>query len=333
LGFEAFGNIERRVDLSAYTREEPRGELYAAMLDTKRSWDELVLRHAPDDATAYRILDNRLYHNVTARFVQSHDYIAMERLFDLHASGTYDLIVIDTPPTRNAIDFLEAPARMSDFFGGRLLRWLTMPYRVSGGRGARMLNVASRPFYQVADRVLGSQFLQDIAEFFVNFQSMYAGFVQRAKAVEQLLHDRRTTFAVVTTLEGAPLREAEQFCAELTARDFHLGALVLNKTLPGYLLSAEGDQAAGVLERDSEKLAGELEPVDAAFDDPVATARVLRTLGDSFRNYEVVARREAELRAELSRLPDVVVSVPNFDTDIADVAGLARIAEHLFAAT
>ena len=332
LGLEAFGNIERRVDLKAYTEEEPRGELYAAMLDTKRSWDELVLRHAPDEATAYRILDNRLYHNVTSRFVQSHDYIAMERLFDLHASGVYDLIVIDTPPTRNAIDFLEAPARMGEFFGGRLLRWLTMPYRISGGRGARMINVASRPFYQIADRVLGSQFLQDIAEFFLNFQSMYAGFVQRAKAVEQLLHDRRTTFAVVTTLEGAPLREAEQFCEELTKRDFHLGALVLNKTLPDYLLTREGEHAASVLERESDALATELASVDApAFDDLAATARVLRTLGDSFRNYEVVARREAELRAELSRLPDVVVSVPNFESDIADVAALARIGDHLFA--
>ena len=334
LGLEAFGNIERRVDLRAYTGEEPRGELYAAMLDTKRSWDELVLRHAPDEATAYRILDNRLYHNVTARFVQSHDYIAMERLFDLHASGVYDLIVIDTPPTRNAIDFLEAPARMSDFFGGRLLRWLTMPYRISGGRGARMINVASRPFYQIADRVLGSQFLQDIAEFFLNFQSMYAGFVERAKAVEQLLHDRRTTFAVVTTLEGAPLREAEQFCEELTKRNFHLGALVLNKTLPDYLLSREGAHAASVLERETEALARELKKTGLPrLDDPGATARVLRTLGDSFRNYEVVARREAELRAELSRLPDVVVNVPNFDTDIADVAGLARIGDHLFAQT
>ena len=182
------------------------------MLDTKRSWDELVLRHAPDEATAYRILDNRLYHNVTSRFVQSHDYIAMERLYDLHASGEYDLIVIDTPPTRNAIDFLEAPARMAEFFGGRLLRWLTMPYRIGGGRGARMFNAASRPFYQMADRVLGSQFLQDIAEFFLNFQSMYAGSSSAPKSVEQLLHDRRTTFAVVTTLEGAPLREAETFC-------------------------------------------------------------------------------------------------------------------------
>src|SRR5207247_9050840 len=114
------------------------GALSAALLATKRLWDEWVLRHPPDEATAYRILDNRLYHNVTARFVQSHDYIAMERLFDLHASGVYDLIVIDTPPTRNAIDFLEAPARMADFFGSRLLRWLTLPYRVGGTRGGRV---------------------------------------------------------------------------------------------------------------------------------------------------------------------------------------------------
>jgi anion-transporting ArsA/GET3 family ATPase len=339
LGLEEFGNIARKVPLDAYTElgVEPRGELWAAMLDTKRSWDELVLRHAPDEATAYRILDNRMYHNVTSRFVQSHDYIAMERLFEVHASGDYDLIVIDTPPTRNAIDFLEAPARMAEFFGGRLLRWLTMPYRIGGGRGGRMINVASRPFYQMADRILGSQFLQDIAEFFLNFQSMYGGFVERAQSVEQLLHDRRTTFAVVTTLEGAPLREAETFCRELTKRDFHLGALVLNKTLPDYLLSADGEHAAESIARDGDAIAAALAALDddPGLDDASATARVLRTLADSFRNYEVVARREAELRVELARFaspgPEVIVSVPSFDADIADVRGLARIGEVLFA--
>jgi len=332
LGLEAVGNVATRVPLddNVVPGGPPRGELHAAMLDTKRSWDELVLRHAPDEATAYRILDNRLYHNLTSRFVQSHDYIAMERLYELHARGEYDLIVVDTPPTRNAIDFLEAPARMSEFFGGRLLRWLTMPYRVSGGRGARMINVASRPFYNLADRVLGSQFLQDIAEFFLNFQSMYGGFVERARAVEALLHDRRTTFAVVTTLEGAPLREAESFCAELRARDFHLGALVLNKTLPDYLLSPDGDRVAARLSSESDDVAAALSSLGGALADQPRTARVLRTLGDSFRDYEVVARREAELRAELARLPDVVARVPTFDTDVSDVAGLARVGECLF---
>jgi anion-transporting ArsA/GET3 family ATPase len=206
-----------------------------------------------------------------------------------------------------------------------------MPYRISGGRGARMFNAASRPFYQVADRVLGSQFLQDIAEFFLNFQTMYPGFVERANAVEQLLHDRRTTFAVVTTLEGAPLREAEQFCQELRARDFHLGALVLNKTLPEYLRSADGERAAEVLERDGAAIAAELADVgDPALRDTGDTTRVLGTIAESFRNYEVVAKREAELRDELARLPEVVTTVPTFDRDVTDIAGLARIGEYLF---
>jgi anion-transporting ArsA/GET3 family ATPase len=333
LGLEGFGNVEKQVPVEAFKAAglEPRGELWAAQLDTKRSWDELVLRHAPDEETAYRILENRLYTNITGRFVQSHDYIAMERLFDIHSTGSYDLIVIDTPPTRNAIDFLEAPSRMADFFGGRLLRWLTMPYRMGGRRGARVLNVASRPFYQLADRILGSQFLQDIAEFFLSFQSMYEGFAQRAQSVERLLHDRRTTFAVVTTLEGAPLREAQLFCEQLIKHHFHLGALVLNKTLPDYLLSPDGARAADALAAEAGPLAEVLAGTGAPdLADTGRTARVLRTIGESFKNFAVVAKREAELRTELSRVPDVVVNVPNFEVDIYDVSGLARIGDCLF---
>ncbi|HZP29440.1 MAG TPA: ArsA-related P-loop ATPase [Acidimicrobiia bacterium] len=334
LGLESFGNVERRIpdDLLRAAGIRARGELYAAMLDTKRSWDDLVLRHAPNEETAYRILDNRMYHNVTSRFVQSHDYIAMERLYDIHATGSYDLIVIDTPPTRNAIDFLDAPKRMADFFGGRLLRWLTMPYRIGGRRGARLVNMAGRPFYQLADRILGGQFLQDIAEFFLNFETMYSGFIERAQAVERLLHDRRTSFAVVTTLEGAPLREAEFFCEELTARGYHLGALVLNKTLPAMLLGEAGARAASVLETDADSVAAELKgAAPELLPDPVRTARVLRTIAASFRNFSVIARREAELRAELARQPEVVVTIPELEGDITDLEGLAAIGRYLLA--
>jgi anion-transporting ArsA/GET3 family ATPase len=334
LGLEAFGNLERRIpdEVLRAAGVDVRGELYAAMLDTKAGWDDLVLRHAPDEETAYRILENRLYHNLTGRFVQSHDYIAMERLYDLHASGTYDLIIIDTPPTRNAIDFLEAPARMADFFGGRLLRWLTMPYRVGGKRGARLVNFASRPFYQMADRILGSEFLQDIGEFFLNFQTMYDGFAERARSVEHLLHDRRTSFAVVTTLEGAPLREAEFFCDALAKRNFHLGALVLNKTLPESLRSADGRSAAEALRADPAGIAAKLVERDLeGLEDPEATARVLRTCATTFRDYSIVATRERELRDELGRLPETVAVVPALEDDVHDLAGLAEIGEHLMA--
>ena len=220
---------------------------------------------------------------------------------------------------------------MADFFGGRLLRWLTMPYRVGGKRGARMINFASRPFYQLADRVLGSQFLQDIAEFFLNFQTMYDGFRTRARAVERLLYDRRTSFVVVTTLEGAPLREGEFFSEQLTTRGFHLGAMVLNRVLPEALLSDEGARAAAVLAADSESLGKMLSDLDLPeLSDAERNARVLRIASQSFRDFSVVAKREAELRNELSRLPDVVASVPAFTDDISDLDGLARIAAALF---
>jgi anion-transporting ArsA/GET3 family ATPase len=333
LGLDGIGNraVEVPPAVLKAAGVEPRGELWVAMLDTKQSWDDLVLRHAPDEETAYRILENRLYHNITSRFVQSHDYIAMERLYEIHSGGEFDLIVIDTPPTRNAIDFLEAPARMADFFGSRLLRWLTLPYRVGGKRGSRVLNVASKPFYQIADRILGSQFLEDIAEFFLNFQSMYDGFVARARAVEALLHDRRTTFGVVTTLEAAPLHEAERFCAELVSRKFQLGALVLNKTLPDSLLDPAGAAAARTLIEDAGAVAEALsDPGHAALADPARTARVLRTIGESYRNFSVVALREAELRSELARSPELVVRVPTLEGDIGDLEGLVAIGRHLF---
>ena len=333
LGLDGIGNEAHRVPVEVLKSAglEPRGELWAAMLDTKQSWDDLVRRHARDEATANRILENRLYHNLTARFVQSHDYIAMERLFEIHSSGEYDLIIVDTPPTRNAVDFLDAPSRMSEFFGGRLLRWLTLPYRVGGKRSMRMINFASRPFYQLADRVLGSKFLQDIAEFFLNFQGMYDGFVERAQAVERLLHDRRTTFAVVTTLEAAPLYEAENFCAVLRERGYQLGALILNKTLPDSLLDPDGAVASASFCEQSEALAAALADLDSpALADASRNARVLRTIGESFANFSVVAMREAELRTELARVPDVVVRVPGFEHDISDVESLLAICDVLF---
>src|SRR3954452_626338 len=173
----------------------------------------------------------------------------MEWLYEIHASGRFDLIIEDTPPTRNAIDFLEAPERMADFFSSRLLRWLTVPAR------SRVLSMASKPFYSIADRILGTKFLEDIAEFFVLFQTMYKGFVERAEAVTRLLSDKRTTFVVVSTLESAPVREAEYFIEALDDRDLHLGAVVLNKVLPDWFLAKGTTGAAKALCSDSADLA------------------------------------------------------------------------------
>jgi anion-transporting ArsA/GET3 family ATPase len=330
LGLEGIGNTESRVPDEAFRSAglKPRGELWAAMLDTKESWDALIRRHAPDQQTRDQILANPLYKNISGRFVQSHDYIAMERLYEIHSEGKYDLIVVDTPPTRNALDFLDAPQRLADFFSSRLLRWLIVPYR------SRLVNVATKPFYQVADRILGTQFLADISEFFVLFQSMYDGFVERAGAVQRLLSDRRTTFMVVSTLEGVPLREAEFFAQELTSRHLHLGAIVLNKVLPAYLQGSAAATVAEAMKDRAEELATSLAPTlgsaDITLGDVAQIRRVLTEVADSFLNFRVVALREAEEKSQLGTVPEVLATVPFFDTDIYDLAGLVRLGEQIW---
>jgi len=330
LGLDGIGNTEHRVPDSAFASAgvKPRGELWAAMLDTKESWDSLIRQHAPDEQTRDEILANPLYQNIAGRFIQSHDYIAMERLYEIHSAGEYDLIVVDTPPTRNALDFLDAPERLADFFSSRLLRWLIVPYR------SKLINVATKPFYQISDRILGTEFMGDISEFFILFQTMYDGFVERSKAVGRLLSDRRTTFVVVSTLEATPLREAEFFAEQLTDRKLHLGAIVLNKVLPDYLQGRAGAKVAEVMKDRAEELAGELAPAIGSaapgLGDPAQIARVLTEVADSYLNFQVVALREMEERASLGVVPDVLATVPFFDTDIYDLGGLLRLGEQIW---
>jgi len=324
LGMEQFGNVETRVPDAAFAAAgaEVQGELWAAMLDTKQSWDDLVRRHAPDAATRDAILANPLYQSITGKFVQSHDYVAMERLYEIHNSGRYDLIVVDTPPTRNALDFLDAPERMADFFSSRLLRWLIAPYR------SRVLGLASKPFYSVADRILGTQFLEDIAEFFILFQSMYEGFVERAQAVTALLGSPQTTFLVVSTLEVAPSREAAYFLSLLEQRRYHVGALVLNKVLPEFLLDPRGTEAAGLLATRGDEVGAKINEALSLGMPHAGT--VLTEIGRSFMDYQVVGRRENEQRRELAAIPELTLSVPYFDDDIHSLEGLLGLGETIW---
>lgn len=324
---EGIGNTPVRVPPESFAAAgvECRGEMWVAMLDTKQGWDDLIARQAPTAAVRDQVLANPLYTNITGRFVNSHDYIAMEQLHDLHASGRWDLVIIDTPPSRNALDLLDAPGRMRDFFGSRLLKWLTVPYR------SRLFTAASKPFYQVADRVLGSRFLQDIAEFFVLFQTMEAGFVQRATSVERLLTDDRSTFVVVSTLEAAPAREARFLADELRRRGMPLGALVLNRTLPAEVRQPAAAKSAAALGEAASDTALVRDLARAADATPTDVRSVLRIVSERFRDMVVVAGREAERRRELADVVPLTVAVPTLPADVHDIHALVAMGAHLTA--
>ena len=324
LGVDEFGNTPTRIEPSAFAESgvKVRGEVWVAMLDTKAGWDELITQQAPDAEIRDAVLANPLYENITSRFVHSHEYLAMEQLHDLHARGEFDLVIVDTPPSRNALSILDAPSRMVEFFGSRLLRWLTVPYR------SRLFTVASRPFYQVADRVLGSRFLQDIADFFVLFQAMESGFVRRAREVEALLVDPRTAFVVVTTLETAPSHEARFLARSLVEREMCLGAIIANRVLPEALASRAGaDSAVALLDAAPGPLS------DAVADQlgaPVKQVRsVLTQIATRFDDVALVAARESDRRSELASMAPTLLSVPWVDGDIHDLAGLGRLAGYL----
>lgn len=317
----ALGNVPVRIDSPAL--DPGAGQLWMAMLDTKQSWDALVRRHAPDAATRDAILGNPLYQNITSQFVAAHDYIAAERLHELDASGDWDLIVVDTPPSRHALDFLEAPERMAEFFGSRLLRWLTVPYR------SKVFNLASKPFLAVADRVLGAQFLSDIAEFFILFQTMESGFVSRARAVEATLRAVGTTFLVVSTLEDTPAEEAEAMVRELRRRKFALGAVVANRVLPPALSTPRTRAAAQDLSARRAALAEALAASLATRRQPVAAGDVEVVLDQvlaGYQNLRVAATRQATVLGRLEAMAPFVARAPMVGHELTDVERLLELA-------
>jgi anion-transporting ArsA/GET3 family ATPase len=182
LGLKELDNAPTKVNRRKFTAAgvEAKGELHAMMLDTKTTFDEVVYRYAPSPQQADRIIANRFYRNISGTLSGTQEYMAMEKLYELHSTGDYDLIVIDTPPTRNALDFLDAPRRLTGFFESRVLRWFLLPYMKAGSGFMRVANVAATTFLRVVKRIVGGAVLEDTAEFFVNLEGMYDGFKERA---------------------------------------------------------------------------------------------------------------------------------------------------------
>ncbi len=198
-----------------------QGQLYAAMVDTQKGWEEIVKRYAKSEKDADRIFNNELFQNLTTRFSHSHDFVAMDQLYKHYRSGEYDFIVLDTPPTSKAFGFFDAPQALSDFFGGRMVRLVTSPYRLGNGTAAKIFDFASQPFFALADKILGKDFLNDIGEFFFLFHTMYDDFVKRAnditefltsKKVESVLVNRASQFisrSDVVTMQGLEQRNLD----------------------------------------------------------------------------------------------------------------------------
>lgn len=311
LGLEELGNEPRQVDpaLFADAGIEMKGELWAMMLDSKATFDELVERNAPDEEARDRILENRIYRQISNALAGSQEYMAMEKLYEIHQSGDYDFLVLDTPPSRNALDFLDAPKRLTQFIEGRSLQIFMKPT----GLATRVVGRGSAVMFQMLKRVIGFDLLSDIGEFLQAFSGMVDGFSQRAKSVSALLADPATSFIVVCGPQGEPIEEAIYFQRKLLEAEMPVGGIIVNKV---HYEIDEGDDVEASLTDDL--------GIDSGLAERVAA---------NFVNYRSLATRDAQNIERLSRDLNAqkVIRIPYFDEDVHDLGGLLKIDSYLFA--
>ncbi|MGH3775140.1 MAG: ArsA family ATPase [Pseudonocardiaceae bacterium] len=296
--------------------EAAGGQLHAMMLDMRRTFDEMVQAHASPERAAH-IIANPFYQTISSSFSGTQEYMAMEKLGQLVGAGEWDLVVVDTPPSRSALDFLDAPQRLSSFLDGRMIRLLSGPVR-AGGRGVRRLVGAGFGlFTRAVSAILGGQLLADASAFVQAFDTMFGGFRERAEATYELLRAPGTAFLVIATPEADAVREAAYFVDRLATESMPLAGLVLNRTHPvlADLPAARAETVAEALEQQGKAL---------------LAAAVLRLHADRV----ALAGRELRLLARFRRAhPAVAVAtVPALAADVHDLPGLREIGRLLTAA-
>jgi anion-transporting ArsA/GET3 family ATPase len=311
LGLEELDNEPREVDVPGIP-----GRLDAMMLDMKRTFDDIVVAHSTPER-AEQILANPFYQTLSSSFAGTQEYMAMEKLGQLRTAERWDLIVVDTPPSRSALDFLDAPNRMSRFLDGTMIRVLTAPARAGGRAGFKFASAGFLIFTRIISKVLGGQLLRDISAFVSALDTMFGGFRERATATYELLRRPGTWFVVVATPEPDALREASYFVDRLSAEGMPLAGLVLNRTHPpaSTRLSATRAEAAA-------EAAAEADESPAAL-----VAGALRVHADRM----TLAAREQRLADRFtSAHPEVGMrAVPAAAGDVHDLEGLRVMAEAL----
>jgi anion-transporting ArsA/GET3 family ATPase len=311
LGITELGDEPRRIDpeLLAAHGIELRGELWATMLDAKATFDALITRLAPDERSRDAALSNRVYQEISSAVAGTQEFSAIAKLYDLHSEGSFDTIVLDTPPSRNALDFLDAPMRMTRFLEGRALRMFLAP----GGVAARFVGRGTGLVLSVFSRFTGVDLIADLSGFFGSLAGMVDGFRERAHTVDDLLRDPATAFLLVTSPEPEAASEAIFFAERLSAAGMDRAGVIVNRVHRDGLQGHSPAQVQALL-------AGELGERLAA--------RVAANLAD----FDVLVERDRETVARLSATlgdPHPIL-VPHLDGDVQDLAGLDGVAKHLF---
>jgi len=327
LGIPEIGNEERFISLDGLgdRTSDKEGGLWAMMLEAKRTFDQMVLRYAPSEDVAETIFRNPFYQHVSGALSGSQEYMAIEKLSELHEERRYDLIVLDTPPSSNALDFFTAPERMMAFLDQGVLQWFLKPYLTLSRMGIRTFKMTSRAFLKVVERLIGGEVIQDLLDFFEGFEGMYEGFRQRAETVDRVLRRSRTGFVLVATPSRMTLDESRLFSEKLDAMCMPLASVIINRAtlLPGGLDLNFLDGESEFLDSVIREVGGEDAPEGS----------IVNYLWENAAGFgELISRETEEIKTFRSELDGNIpmVVVPRFERDIHELGGLARLGEALY---
>jgi anion-transporting ArsA/GET3 family ATPase len=323
LGLEHLSNTPHEIDRQRWDADgsaAPGGSLHALMLDTKSTFDQLITEYASDAEQAQRILENSFYRNIAGSLSGTQEYMAMEKLHELHATSAFDLLVVDTPPTRHALDFLDAPKRLTRLLDNRIFRLLMTPART----GLRVGAVAAQAFVRTISKVVGTEVVDDVLAFFRAFEGMEEGFRTRANETLALLASDATAFVLVTSPRRDAVEEAEFFADRLADGALAVEALVVNRVHPRY---------EGALPDVLRHRAAELH-AEAASHDGAPDADALRRLAAQYLNLadleELAIREQRELHGLERRIGHAAIAhVPELGHDVHDFTALRAVATHL----
>lgn len=323
LGVEELSNVESVVDAARLRSAgvEVPGELHALMLDPKATFDDLIRRLAGEGERAHVILDNRVYHLLTSALAGTLEYTAVEKLYELHGKGLYDLIVLDTPPTKNALDFLDAPGKLSEFLDERVLKWF-MPEEDADGRlRYRIVQRTGKMVWSILGRVFGDAFLDELGTFFASLSGMTGAFRVRAVEIEKLLASGETSFIVVTSGDPGVVDDALFFYRKLREHRMPFGGFVVNRLSPD-----TGPIDSDLLQRDMTTLPETLR-------EGPEMRNLVRKMEEGYtalRRTSAVESRAIERLRSSTGFQGFLARVPQFADDIFDIPGLVLINSYLF---
>ncbi len=315
LGLETLSNEEKEIPTEEFKKMglKPKGKLFALMLDTKRTFDKIIEKYAPSQESKESIFNNKLYQHLSGMIAGSQEYMAMEKVYELLQKNVYDLLVLDTPPTQHALDFLDAPQKMTQAVSDSILKWFLKPSIFLGRTSLKIIEKTTRTIFKSFDKVLGFEFMQDLSAMLISTAGLLEGFKERAKEVATLLHNAETAFLLVTAPQGMVVPEALFFHEKIKEYKLPFAGFIINRVHEVVEFPKNFSSFSKLFQKELEE-------------------KTTEKIFEMFTNYDCLVKQDQKhielLESKLKKREGLTL-IPYFETDIHDLEGLAKLGEYL----